>query len=660
MRKSLKKKLISMFIFVSIIPVLTSVTIMYFQSAGHISQLTDNTIRNSKATVDYFLKEKSEEALDLAQKYTQNEDIKQSLLNNDRASIEAVIKPLYNDLAENNHVVVFEIGDAKGNVFYRGHEPEKYGDSKASNISIKTALGGTAVSGLEFGSSGLAIRAFVPIIENNKVIGTLQLGFDDQVMQDIQNAIEGGISLYNQDTLVKTSLQTEEKSIGKQLSDSKVFVKVLKGQQVETKDQDNNLKIYYPMYDTLGKSVIGMIAITQDMEFMNNFTSSAITTSIILEVTFLIVAFILSILLARSIIGPINKIMVLIKKTADFDLKPDKSDERLLKYKDEIGTMADSVIKMRMALGSMTSQIMDIVNNLAANSEEMAASSEESAKTNQQVVTTIMEIADGNASLAKTISEVSDNVAEIADNIDRVSRDTDESSQSALNSLSLVIEGQKAMDLATDSLNYNAILVEEVSTLMNELGVLIGKISSITDMINTIAAQTNLLALNAAIEAARAGDAGRGFAVVAEEVRKLAEESSVAVSEISGIILDIEGKNEATSNKIDQTVKAFADQEKAVYFTKDSFEKIQSAMEEITKRIGNTSSMLKNIDIASRQISGKTQDMAAIAEQVSAGSQEISASGEEQLASVESISSASSDIAKIAADLNLEMSKFSI
>lgn len=660
MRKSLKKKLISMFIFVSIIPVLTAVTIMYFQSAGHISQLTDNTIRNSKATVDYFLKEKSEEALDLAQKYTQNEDIKQSLLNNDRASIEAVIKPLYNDLAENNHVVVFEIGDAKGNVFYRGHEPEKYGDSKASNISIKTALGGTAVSGLEFGSSGLAIRAFVPIIENNKVIGTLQLGFDDQVMQDIQNAIEGGISLYNQDTLVKTSLQTEEKSIGKQLSDSKVFVKVLKGQQVETKDQDNNLKIYYPMYDTLGKSVIGMIAITQDMEFMNNFTSSAITTSIILEVTFLIVAFILSILLARSIIGPINKIMVLIKKTADFDLKPDKSDERLLKYKDEIGTMADSVIKMRMALGSMTSQIMDIVNNLAANSEEMAASSEESTKTNQQVVTTIMEIADGNASLAKTISEVSDNVAEIADNIDRVSRDTDESSQSALNSLSLVIEGQKAMDLATDSLNYNAILVEEVSTLMNELGVLIGKISSITDMINTIAAQTNLLALNAAIEAARAGDAGRGFAVVAEEVRKLAEESSVAVSEISGIILDIEGKNEATSNKIDQTVKAFADQEKAVYITKDSFEKIKSAMEEITKRIGNTSSMLKNIDIASRQISGKTQDMAAIAEQVSAGSQEISASGEEQLASVESISSASSDIAKIAADLNLEMSKFSI
>ncbi|NFG60827.1 MULTISPECIES: methyl-accepting chemotaxis protein [unclassified Clostridium] len=178
--------------------------------------------------------------------------------------------------------------------------------------------------------------------------------------------------------------------------------------------------------------------------------------------------------------------------------------------------------------------------------------------------------------------------------------------RSNMEELALNVANVHGQVLDTDKVADNGIVsIENLDTSLNELqhmftvstktiNALVSKLESvnmITDSISQIASQTNLLSLNAAIEAARAGEAGKGFSVVAGEVRKLAENSKLAVQSITDILEEIKTDIIQASEAMNSGNSALAVQHTSLNATKGSFNNIKSSIEEtideITTCIGN-------------------------------------------------------------------------
>lgn len=268
---------------------------------------------------------------------------------------------------------------------------------------------------------------------------------------------------------------------------------------------------------------------------------------------------------------------------------------------DEVGrtcqAVADLMTTLRQTFGTMLSSVLKVDN--AAHT--LAQSSQKTAKHSELA-------SESSASMAASVEQMTVGINHISDNAGIAT-------QLATTAGERSREGCQTIVRATDEMTNIAQEVAQASEVIGKLGSETSRISSIVSVIREVAEQTNLLALNAAIEAARAGESGRGFAVVADEVRKLAERTTASSGQIAGMISSIQTLSEQATQIMQQTAgqaehgAVLANQAgSAILEIQESADKVLHVVQEISLALGEQSS-------ASQQIAIQTEQVARIAEE---------------------------------------------
>ena len=246
----------------------------------------------------------------------------------------------------------------------------------------------------------------------------------------------------------------------------------------------------------------------------------------------------------------------------------------------ELRKMGESLNQTIVILSDLISKVILNADNIASASIQMSSSAQQ--------------LSEGATGQASSVEEISSSMEEMTANIQQNTSNSRQTEKISTTASIDIIESK-----------------ESVLETENSMKLIASKIS----IIGEISRQTNLLALNAAVEAARAGEHGRGFAVVAAEVRKLAERSQLAATEID----EVSAKSVSVAQKSGQMLSDVV----------PNIQKTSDLVQEITASSIEQSSGAEQINNAIQNLNNVVQENAATAEEMAAGAEELSVQAEE-------------------------------
>lgn len=370
-----------------------------------------------------------------------------------------------------------------------------------------------------------------------------------------------------------------------------------------------------------------------------------------------IIGLLLFILISRVVARNLNKVVAVSDKISSGDLTVEHID---YEGKDEIGRLAASINGMGDSLRQIITQVTNVSETVTSQSEELTQSANEVKAGSEQVATTMQELSAGTETQANSASELSSVMGSFVMKVKDANDKGLSVGENSKEVLQLTNNGHQLMLNSTEQMKRINQIVREAVEKVDSLDKQSQQISNLVTVIKDVAEQTNLLALNAAIEAARAGEHGKGFAVVADEVRKLAEQVSSSVTDITGIVSNIQNETSAVTESLRGGYSQVQEGTTQIETTGQTFETINEAVSQMVGDITSISENLAEIAENSRKVNASIEEMAAISEESAAGVEQTSASTQQTSSIMEEVAGSSEQLSKLAEELNRLVRQFKL